>query len=259
MAIQAQIYSGFGLGGSQDYLMDNACGLNNSMCYTPHQQKLQHEQQLMQRVPHSTDDQFSAAFSQTVAAHVENQRIEIDMFINSQNERLRMALQEQRKQQMSMFVKKCESKVQFLIRHKEEEIEKAARRTAELQDYLKRMEIERHAWQRAAMDGEAAAASLSSAIERLREAAAAADGGGGGDAAGDAESCCCVGDDDKMARNENLEGNLRKMICKRCHVRKSCVIMLPCRHLCACRECEGFLDSCPVCNVVKRASIEALI
>ncbi|CAA0807731.1 SBP (S-ribonuclease binding protein) family protein [Striga hermonthica] len=255
MAIQAQMYSGFGLG---DYLMDNACGLNNSMCYAPHQQKLQQEQQLMQRVPRSTDDQISSAFSQTVAAHVENQRIEIDMFINSQNERLRMALQEQRKQHMSMFVKKCESKVQFLIRQKDEEIEKAARRTAELQDYLKRMEIEKHAWQRAAMDGEAAAASLSSAIERLREAAAV-DGCGGGDAAGDAESCCCMGGDEKLARNENLVGNLRKMICKRCHVKKSCVIMLPCRHLCACRECEGFLDSCPVCNVVKRASIEALI
>ncbi|CAA0827718.1 SBP (S-ribonuclease binding protein) family protein [Striga hermonthica] len=257
MAIQAQMYSGFGFEGSQDYLTDNACGLN----FTTQQQKLQDEQQLMRRVPpgqptpfmsrYNTDYQLSGAFYQTVCAQFDKQRNEIDLFISSQNERLRMAVQEKRRQQTSQFMKKYESKIQNIIRQKDEEIEKAGKRTAELQDYLRRMEIERQTWQSAARESEAAAASLSSAINRLREAA-----GGGCGAAGDAESCCCPGDGDGMGKLGNLEG---KMICKMCNVRVSCMIMLPCKHLCSCRDCEALLESCPVCKVAKRASIEALI
>ncbi|GFP89055.1 boi-related E3 ubiquitin-protein ligase 1 [Phtheirospermum japonicum] len=246
MAIQAQMYSGFGFGGSQDYLMDNGCGLNN-LCFVSQQ-----EQHLMQRVPpftpkNITDDQQSVAFSQTLSAHIENQKSEIDLFIHSQNERLRMALQEQRRQQTSLLMKKYESKIQFLINQKEEEIEKAAKRTMELQEFLRRMEIESQAWQRAARENEAMAASLNSTIERLRETAAA------NNAADDAESCCCLGE-------EKIEIENRKtMVCKSCNYRESSVIMLPCRHLCSCRECDAFLDSCPVCKTVKKASIEALL
>ncbi|GER42341.1 SBP (S-ribonuclease binding protein) family protein [Striga asiatica] len=253
MAIQAQMYSGFGFGGSQGYLMDNSCALN----FTPQQQKLQDEQQSMQRVPpppfmsrYNMDDQLSGAFYQTVCAQFDNQRNEIELFISSQNGRLRMAVQEQRRQQTTQFMKKYESKIQNIIRQKDEEIEKAGKRTVELQDYLRRMEIERQTWQRAARESEAAAASLSSTINRLREETPA------GGAAGDAESCCCPGDGDGFGKLWNLEG---KMICQRCNVRVSCVIMLPCKHLCSCRDCEALLESCPVCKVVKRASIEALI
>ncbi|KAK6159580.1 hypothetical protein DH2020_006894 [Rehmannia glutinosa] len=177
----------------------------------------------MQRVPPflpknnnmDGDDQFSLAFSQTVSAHIENQRTEIDLFINSQ---------------------------------KQEEIEKAAKRTMELQDFLRRIEIENQTWQRVAKENEAMVGSLNSTIQRLRETAA-------NDAAGDSGSCC-LGEEEK-----NLEQKTRKMmmVCRFCNSRNSCVIMLPCRHLCSCRVCDGFLDSCPVCKMVKKASIEALI
>ncbi|KAL3613943.1 hypothetical protein CASFOL_042017 [Castilleja foliolosa] len=241
MAIQAQIYSSFAFGGSQDYLMDNACGYNNN------QYKLQQEQQLMQRVPppfhpknNTMDDQHSVAFSQTLSAHIENQKSEIDFFIHSQNERLRIALQEQRKQQISALMAKYESKIQFLLTQKEEEIEIAAKRSIELQGFLKKMEIESQTWQRLARENEAMAASLSSTIERLRETAAV------NNAADDAESC------------DGGEQTAR-MVCKSCNYREACVIMVPCRHLCSCRECDAFLGSCPVCMTVKKASIEALI
>ncbi|KAI3446266.1 hypothetical protein Pfo_002931 [Paulownia fortunei] len=253
MAIQAQMYSGFALGGPQDLLMDNACGLNN-LCFIPQQQqqqKPQQEQQLMQRFPflpeNNIGDQQSMAFSQSISDHTENQRIEIDLFINSQNEKLRMALQEQRKHQIALFMKKYESKIQFLIKQKEEEVAKAAKRTMELQDFLKRMEIENQTWQRVAKENEAMVASLNTTIERLRETAA--------NAAEDAESCCL----EEEQKTEKWEQETRKMICRCCNSRNSCVIMLPCRHLCSCKYCDALLDSCPVCKMVKKASIEALV
>ncbi|KAL6525973.1 hypothetical protein OROHE_015497 [Orobanche hederae] len=261
MAIQAQMYSGFPFGGSQsqqDYLPDNACGLNH-MCFISQQQKLRQEQELMQKVPPPfvpknimDNQQTTLTFSQTVSAHLANQRVEIDMLINSQIERLSMALQEQRKQQISLLMRKHEPKIQFLIKQKEEEIEKAARRTLELQFFLRRMEMENQTWQRVATENEAMVASLNIKIERLRETAA------NNSAADDAESYCCLEEEEEV-KVEDLEQKTRKIVCKWCNCRNSCVIMLPCRHLCSCRECDAFLDSCPVCKMVKKDSIEALI
>ncbi|KAL6494849.1 hypothetical protein OROGR_031649 [Orobanche gracilis] len=258
MAIQAQMYSGVAFGGSQsqDYLTENACGLNH-MCFISQQQKLRQEQELMQKVPpfiqknNMDDQQTTLAFSQTVSAHLANQRLEIDMLVNSQIERLSMALREQRKQQISLLMRKHEPKIQFLIKQKEEEIEKAARRNVELQFFLKRMEMENQTWQRVSTENEAVVASLNRKIERLREIAA-------NNSAEDAESYCCL-EEEEEEKVKDLEQKKRKIVCKCCNCRNSCVIMLPCRHLCSCRECDTVLDSCPVCKMMKKASIEALI
>ncbi|KAH6777062.1 high-affinity nickel-transport family protein [Perilla frutescens var. frutescens] len=172
MVIQAQISSGFVFGGCQDLLTENACGLNN-LCFNLQQ----HES--MQRIPKIIDDHYS--ISQIISAQIENQKIEIDHYINSQNERLRMALQEQRKQQLAVLVKKYESKMESLMKRKEEEILKAANKNMELLECVKRMEMERQAWQRLAQEKEAMAASLNTTIQRLREAASSG-------AAEDAES-----------------------------------------------------------------------
>lgn len=244
MAIQAQISSRFVFGGCQDLLTENACGLNN-LCFNRQQQESMH------RIPKTIDDHHS--ISQIISAQIENQRIEIDHYINSQNERLRMALQEQRKQQTALLMKKYEWKIESLMKRKEEEMLKAANKKVELLECLRRMEMERQAWQRLAQENEATAASLNSTIQRLREAASSG-------AAEDAESCCL-----EREREEEREGGTwgeqetRKMVCRCCNSRNSCVIMLPCRHLCSCRDCDAFLDSCPVCNLPKKASLEALL
>ncbi|KAL0386866.1 UNVERIFIED_CONTAM: putative BOI-related E3 ubiquitin-protein ligase 3 [Sesamum radiatum] len=156
-------------------------------------------------------------------------------------------MQEQRKQQISVLVKKYESKTQILLK-KEEEIGKASSRKMELQNFLKRLESESQTWQRIAKENEAMVASLNSTIGRLRESA--------GNAAQDAESCC----ENRQDMEENTsEKRKRKMVCKCCNSRNSSVVMLPCRHLCSCKDCEVFLDSCPVCRTVKKATVEALI
>ncbi|KAK4424045.1 putative BOI-related E3 ubiquitin-protein ligase 2 [Sesamum alatum] len=269
MAIQAQLYSeNFGWG-AQDLVMENgACGFD-TLCLLPQHQH-QQQQHLMQfdqfqSLSHHKDHSFlvgsslpflprnddhqhqSMALPQIVSAHFEKQRMEFEHFINLQNERLRIAMQEQRKQQISVLVKKYESKTQFLLKQKEEEMAKASNRTMELQNFLKKLETESQTWQRIAKEKEAMVASLNSTIGRLRESA--------GNAAEDAESCC-----KNMEEEENTEKRIRrKMVCKCCNSRESCVVMLPCRHLCSCKDCEVFLDSCPVCTTVKKATVEALI
>lgn len=144
------------------------------------------------------------------------------------------------------------SKIQSLMKQKDEEILKAASRNVELQDCVRRMEMERLTWQRVSQEREAMAESLNGTIQRLREEAAAEDAG----------SCCC-GERDREREGEwerrERERETMVMVCRCCNSRKSCVIMLPCRHLCSCRDCDAFLDCCPVCNAPKKSSLEALL
>ncbi|KAL1554451.1 RING-type E3 ubiquitin transferase [Salvia divinorum] len=224
MAIQAHI-SNSGLvvfgGGCQD---DNAYGFNNLRCNHANSN------------PESPTDHH-LSIPHVISAQFQNQRIQIDHYLNTQNERLRMALQEQRRRQAALLARSYESKIQSLLEQRDDEISRAGRRKMELEECVRRMEMERVTWQRFAQESEAMAASLRT---RVREAEAE-----------DAGSCC-------VERAREGEPQSRKMVCRCCNSRESCVIMLPCRHLCSCRDCDAFLDCCPVCNVPKKASLEAL-
>ncbi|XP_073042472.1 probable BOI-related E3 ubiquitin-protein ligase 3 [Primulina eburnea] len=257
MAIQAQLVSdqsfGFSLGGPHDSIMETDAGFNHSFLIPQHQQLMQfgpfqnfyqHKNQSSFLNNLTVKDQQSVLFSRSLSSQIEKQRMEIDRFISLQNERLRQALQEQRKNQISTMMKKYESNIQSLLKQKEEEMLKAINRRMELEKHLERMEMENQTWKMAAKEKEAIAAALNSKIQRLRESACLSV-----NAAEDAESCFRI--------EENEEQNTRKMICRCCGSRKACVIMLPCRHLCSCKDCEAFLDSCPVCKMVKKASLEA--
>ncbi|XP_059651156.1 probable BOI-related E3 ubiquitin-protein ligase 2 [Cornus florida] len=262
MAIEAQLcLDNLGLG-SQVW-MESACGFNELYLNLP-QQQLQNLQQKSVVVPKNNFKSHQLMeFSQSIESVIENQRQEIDQFITLQNERLRLALQEQRKQQVEVLLKKYEAKAHFLLKQRDEEIGKAVQRTMELEELLRRMEDENQTWQRVAKENEAMAFSLHNTIEQLRESNACFTNG-----IEDAESC--IEEDqtgESRGRNGKEEGNgsgrgrerEEKMVCKSCNFRSRCVIFLPCRHLCSCKACEAFLDSCPVCGVTKRGSIEALM
>lgn len=253
MAIQAKLYTdnlGFSFGGSQD-LMENACGGFNHFSFTTQQQNFLQQQQIspqkiMNQNLMSNNITESMPFSQFLATQMEKQRIEIDQFITLQNEKLRWVLNEQKKQQLALIWRKYESKVEFLVKHKDEEIAKAENRRRELEEFLKKMEIENQAWQRIANENEAIVISLNHTIEQLRESGYCLSTNGE-----DAESCCDV--------HEEEEEETRKMICKSCNSRFSCMIFLPCRHLSSCKPCDSLLHQCPACGIPKKATIEALI
>ncbi|KAH0722862.1 hypothetical protein KY290_005519 [Solanum tuberosum] len=203
MAIQAHLYSenlGFSLGSLQDLMDDNVCGFNQ-FCFNPQPEQQQQQQpyllQIQQQqfqilnqknnIQNLMNSSNSTMFPHNLASQFEKQRVEIDQFISLQNERLRLALQEQRKQQVALILRNYESKTHLLLKQKDEEIAKAANRSKELEDFLKRIEMENQTWQRIANENEAIVVSLNNTIEQLRENACFQSTN-----VGDAESCCDV-------------------------------------------------------------------
>ncbi|KAJ8765149.1 hypothetical protein K2173_010640 [Erythroxylum novogranatense] len=215
----------------------------------------------------------SVSFSQTVAALDQKQIQEIDQYIRLQDQRLRLLLHKQRKQQVALLCKNVESKLLPYIKLRDEQIAQATKRKMELEDRLKRLEMDNLAWKRAAQENEAKVVSLNNTIEQLREKAASCCFNIGVE---DAESCCDVdGVEETEQRKRGLvhgdyiegeEGKAEKMgtamtmmMCKICNSRNSCILFLPCKHLCSCKACEAFIDSCPVCQTPKKGGIEALM
>ena len=160
--------------------------------------------------------------------------------------RLRYALQQQRKQQLGTILKSVESKVSSLIRQKEEDLARATKKTMELEVWLRKVELESEQCQRVAREKEAMVVDLSNSLEQIRGRLAMAN-----NEVPDAESFCCGSSD----REQDQESQNR-MVCRGCNSRSSCIIFLPCRHLCSCKSCEPYLGFCPVCKSVKQASME---
>ncbi|CAH8380140.1 unnamed protein product [Eruca vesicaria subsp. sativa] len=242
MAIQAHLnfnasnvnQIGFGTGGSEFSLINNNGGIGmEELLYMNNQHTLFHHPQSFLNV------------------HMEKQRQEIDHFIRIQSERLRYVLQEQRKQEMETLLRKMETKALVLMTHKEEEMSKALSKNLELEDLLRRMEMENQTWQRMARENEAMVATLNSTLEQVRERAVTCHDGE--EAVVEDEGSCCGGDDSFPAKK--MSGSC--LNCGSCGETR--VLFLPCRHLCSCTGCEAGLVLCPICSTPKKNIIEAFI
>ncbi|CAH2076720.1 unnamed protein product [Thlaspi arvense] len=261
MAIQAQLnYNasnanqiGFPLidstGGPEFSLINNNGGIGidqSSYMNNNLQSQKDFNQQALFHHQHQNQQYRSQSF---LDAHMEKQKQEIDQFIKLQNERLRYVLQEQRKQEMEMILRKMETKALVLMRQKEEEMSRALSKNMELEDLLRKMEMENQTWQRMARDNEAMVATLNSTLEQVRERAATCHNDA---ATAEDEGSCCGGD--------ILPAKKASSSCWNCGSNgETRVLFLPCRHLCCCTDCEASLVLCPICNTPKKNRIEAFI
>ncbi|PSS31237.1 BOI-related E3 ubiquitin-protein like [Actinidia chinensis var. chinensis] len=180
----------------------------------------------------------SMAFSQFLPALLEKQIQEIDWVLHLQNERLKTTLQAESRHQLLFLLQRYESKWTTLMLQRDESLVLATKKSKELQQCLRKIEMEKQNWQRKAKESEAKVAELNSTLIRVTER--------------EAESFC-------GSSNREESKKMMKNWCKLCRSRRSCVVLLPCRHLCSCKSCEAFVGFCPVCESVKEASMEVYL
>ncbi|KAL0872548.1 hypothetical protein Bca101_022253 [Brassica carinata] len=232
MAIQAQL--NYNASNANQMGMDELFMNNNSLQTQKdfNQHALFHHQHQQSRPQSFLDVQM------------EKQRQEIDQFIRIQSERLRYVLQEQSKQAMETLLRKMEAKASVLMAQKEEEMSRALSKNMELEDLLRKMEVENQTWQRMARENEAMVATLNSALEQVRERAVTCHND---------EGSFCGGDD--STPETKISGS-----CLNCGSNgETRVLFLPCRHLCCCTGCEAGLVLCPICSTPKKNRIEAFV
>ncbi|OVA09742.1 zinc finger protein [Macleaya cordata] len=236
----------------------------------------------------------TAPHHQDLNSHLLHQNLEIDALILLHNEKLRSALEETRKRHCRSLLSSVEQQVLNRLEEKETELQNASRRNSELEEKIKQLSAENQIWFNVAKNNEAIVSSLKSTLEQIllqnnnkgaqtiirEEGFGDSEGlvlnglaGKGGAAAAvadhDAQSCCYEGteveaEEDKTGYRsvaeqktiqENRELKQRKS-CKVCGENEVSVLLLPCRHLCLCKDCESKLDYCPICKSMKNASLQ---
>ncbi|XP_004231579.2 BOI-related E3 ubiquitin-protein ligase 1 [Solanum lycopersicum] len=203
---------------------------------------------------------------------VQQYQLDINSIISHHTKKIRLELEEQQKHQSRMLVSAVSERVMKKMKEKDEQIQRIGKINQVLQEKLKTLYMENQLWRDLAQTNEATANSLRSNLEQVLahvtdERLSVEE---------DAESCCGSSSSSNNNNNneeeedgnggEEEEGGVRILageaqdkrnrMCRRCGERESCVLLLPCRHLCLCTVCGSSLqDVCPVCNSNMNATV----
>ncbi|KAL5815037.1 hypothetical protein ACOSQ3_025834 [Xanthoceras sorbifolium] len=222
-----------------------------------HQQQQQQQQNIICQSP-----SFISLISEDFGSQIKRQRDELDQFLQAQGEQLRRTLAEKRQRHYRALLGAAEESLARRLREKEAEVEKATRRNAELEARAAQLSVEAQVWQAKARAQEATAASLQAQLQQAIMSGTTPDSRRGeeglmctGEAAEDAESAYV--DPDRVV--SVLPASVSGPSCKGCRKRVSSVVLLPCRHLCVCTECDRVVQACPLCYNLRESSVEVFL
>lgn len=150
--------------------------------------------------------------------------------------------------QRCVLLEKYASNLMALIQKKENEVALAKQTSVEIEQCIVRTDAQVKTWKKLAKEREAVVAGLSYKLKKVQEKIQMMNSG-----APDADSTCGGGDTCQDKSIMKLYGN-----CKLCQAQRSCVLLFPCKHLCCCKSCEASVKVCPVCESLKKGSMEIL-
>ncbi|KAK4338161.1 hypothetical protein RND71_042648 [Anisodus tanguticus] len=221
-----------------------------------HQQQHQLQQQHHHHHHHLSSPQSSQSSSfysilkDDLASHIKQQRDEIDHLLQIQGEQLRRTLAEKSQRHYRALIGAAKESMARKLREKEAEMEKAARRNAELEARAAQLSAEAQAWQARSRAQEVTAATLQAQLQHAMINGACRDEGNNSGEPEDAESAYI--DPDRVIESIGPS-------CKACRKRVASVVLLPCRHLCVCTECDAVAQACPLCFSIRSSSVEVFL
>ncbi|XP_058101526.1 probable BOI-related E3 ubiquitin-protein ligase 3 [Magnolia sinica] len=181
----------------------------------------------------------SSSLSGGLSIRMQREQHELDLFVLMQMEKIRVELEQKRRNYWSNVFQVVEEGMQRILKGKDEEIDKMSRRNTALEEKVKSLLLEGQIWKTVAQTNEATVTLLRRDLELVQTREGEGDNG----EVDDSTSCC----DGQKAISRNCQG---------CGKNEISVLALPCRHLCLCSECDPRFESCPMCMLPKSASIK---
>jgi len=202
---------------------------------------------------------FIFFLTEDIASQLQKQKEELDQFVRAQADQLRQSLEEKRQRHSQSMLSMIEESVLRKIREKDLEMEKVNLRNRELEEQVKQLKLEACIWQSKAKHQEAMVKSLRKSLQQAVVQGREQSKEGCGDSEADDAESVHIDPNAEAHRARSLRGskNTRdQRTCKVCQKNSVSILLLPCRHLCLCRECDIAVDSCPLCYSMKNASVE---
>ncbi|PSR95499.1 BOI-related E3 ubiquitin-protein ligase 3 [Actinidia chinensis var. chinensis] len=209
-----------------------------------------------------------------ISLQIQQEQLEIDRFIAQHTEKVRSEIDARQKHSSRRILAAVEEGLAKKWRAKEEEMDKIGKLNWVLEERVKSLCVENQIWRELAQTNEATANALRSNLEQVLahvkhrgvgtfdDPAALAD---------DAQSCCGSNYDEEWRTIASCGREERESVkedprvgsgtidpprwCRDCGKEESCVLLLPCRHLCLCGVCGSSVQACPICTTPKNASL----
>ncbi|PWA75516.1 putative BOI-related E3 ubiquitin-protein ligase 3 [Artemisia annua] len=182
-----------------------------------------------------------------VASQMYQQQLEIDHFVAQHAEKMRSEINEMRKRSTRRMILAANEGITKRLKAKEDEVTRLNELNWSLEEKLKSLLVENQIWRELAQTNEATANNLQQLLaqaqlqQQEQEQTLVVNE--------DAESCC--GSNYEEDHGHGSSNNK----CLKCGKKASCVLVLPCRHLCLCHVCESTTTICPVCTSTKSAAL----
>lgn len=198
----------------------------------------------LHRNQNNLNNNFTSFLGEDISLMIRYQQLEIDNFIAQHVVKIRSEVEEHGRANKRRIKRAVEDVIINKLRAKEEEADKIVKFNQALYERVKSLSIDNQIWRDLAQSNEATVTSLRTNIEQMmRHRARGAD---------NSQSCCSsTNGGEEEDHNVNNGGNW----CRKCGKKESCVLLLPCRHLCVCTVCGLGLNICPVCKSTKNASL----
>ncbi|XP_029124387.1 BOI-related E3 ubiquitin-protein ligase 1 isoform X3 [Elaeis guineensis] len=178
---------------------------------------------------------------------IDCQKEEFDHYIRIQEEQIMKGVKEMKQRHMVAFLNAIEKGIGRKLREKELEIGNVNRKNKELIERIKQVAIEAQSWQCRARYNESVVNMLKNSLKQ-----AVAQG------ADHVREGCGDSEGDDVVSSYNPSGVIggilqasvpggkpmisEQMACRSCKLKEVSVLLMPCRHLCLCDDCERFIE-----------------
>ncbi|XP_023762243.1 probable BOI-related E3 ubiquitin-protein ligase 2 [Lactuca sativa] len=201
-----------------------------------------------------------SSFGDSVTTELDRQNEELERYILLQGENMVKGVKDIRQRHMASFLTSISKGIDKKIREKDLEIEAINRKNKDLVERIKQVANEAQNWHYRAKYNESIAnmlrANLQQALAQGNEQQIKEGFGDNTDLENDAVSS--IDPNNYLGKFDNHNSNHNGvMICRACKVKEVCILVMPCRHLSLCKDCDSRgVNVCPVCQVVKSVGVE---
>ncbi|KAJ7945854.1 BOI-related E3 ubiquitin-protein ligase 1-like [Quillaja saponaria] len=188
---------------------------------------------------------------------MDQQKDELDCYLRLQEENFIKGVTELKQRHTASFLGAIEKGICRKLCEKELEMENMNRKNKELVEKTNQVSMEVQSWQYRAKYNESVVNVLKNNLQQIMAQGAMHGKEGCGDSeVDDAASYSNVNHLGIMERAGNLDSTKKQMNCKACKIKEVSVLLLPCRHLCLCKDCEVLVNLCPVCGMMKSTGVQ---
>ncbi|KVH95592.1 BOI-related E3 ubiquitin-protein ligase 1-like [Cynara cardunculus var. scolymus] len=192
-----------------------------------------------------------SSFGDSITTELDRHKEEFERYIMIQEENMLKGMRDIRQRHMTSFLAAIEKGVDHKLHEKDVEIETINRKNKELMERIKQVANEAQNWHYRAKYNESVVNILKT---NLQQALAQGNDNQMKEGFGDTD----IENDAVSSMEPKNEVGLGSS-CKVCRAKEVSVLVMPCRHLSLCKECDRFTSVCPVCQMVKTVSVEVYL